>query len=395
MAKEITDDDLELLGALGVETEARKTGGLSARDQRIIAGFEEIGRFVLEHGRRPQHGESRDIFERLYAVRLDQIRKSGECREVLRGLDPNGLLNEVAEISSSVVREEPSDAELLEALGIDSGGDLTELVHVRSREEIKAAEEVAQRNPCKDFEDFQPIFAKVQRELASGFRQTIKYKDNAEVKVGDLFILDGQKVLVAGKGEPFTNYYGRPDSRLRVIFDNGTESDLLVRSLQRALNKDKASRRITEPDLGPLFSDEEEEGDQQSGSIYILRSKSEHPFVAEHRSVIHKIGVTGGDVKARTANAKKDPTYLLADVEIVATFKLSNINRKKLEALLHRFFGSARLDLELKDRFGSQVEPNEWFLVPLDAIEEAIQKLKEGNIGNFRYDSKKAEIVSI
>jgi hypothetical protein len=394
MAKKITDDDLELLGALGVETAARQTGGLSARDQRIIAGFEEIGRFVQEYVRSPEHGESRDIFERLYAVRLDEIRKSPECREVLIGKDPHGLLDSPPEIYSSVVREEPSDAELLEALGVDSGGDVTELVHVRSREEIKAAEEVAQRNPCKDFEEFQPIFEKVQRELASGLRQTLKYKNNAEVNVGDIFILDGQKVLVARKGELFTNYYGRPDSRLRVIFDNGTESDLLVRSLQRALNKDKASRRITELNLGPLFSDEEEQGDQQTGYIYILRSKSEHAFVAEHRSVIHKIGVTGGDVKARIATAKKDPTYLLADVEIVATFKLSNINRKKLEALLHRFFGSARLDLELKDRFGSQVEPKEWFLVPLGAIEEAIKKLKDGSIGNFRYDSMTAGIVS-
>lgn len=395
MAKKITDDDLELLGELGVETEARKTGGLSAREQRIIAGFEEIGRFVQEHGRRPEHGEGRDIFERLYAVRLDKIRKSPECREVLRGMDPHGLLDASSESASSVVMDEPSDAELLEALGVDAGGDVTALVHVRSREEIKAAEEVAQRNPCKDFGEFRPIFEKVQRELLSGFRKTLKYKDNAEVNVGDIFILDGQKVLVAAKGELFTNYYGRPDCRLRVIFDNGTESDLLVRSLQRALNKDKASRRITEPDLGPLFSDEEEEGDEETGSIYILRSKSEHPFVAEHRSVIHKIGVTGGDVKARIVNAKKDPTYLLAEVEVVATFKLSNINRKKLEALLHRFFGSARLDLELKDRFGSQVEPKEWFLVPLDAIEEAIEKLKKGSIGNFRYDSKEAKLVNI
>ncbi len=111
--------------------------------------------------------------------------------------------------------------------------------------------------------------------------------------------------------------------------------------------------------------------------------------------MIHKIGVTGGDVKARIATARKDPTYLLADVEIVSTFKLSNINRKKLEALLHRFFGSARLDLELKDRFGLQVEPKEWFLVPLDAIEDAIGKLKEGRIGSFRYDSKKANLVSL
>ncbi len=131
-----------------------------------------------------------------------------------------------------------------------------------------------------------------------------------------------------------------------MIYDNATESDLVLRSLQRDLNKDKASRRITDPDLGPLLSEVDEPDDLPTGYIYVLRSKSEHPFVAEHRSVIHKIGVTGGDVKSRIAGAKKDPTYLLSDVEIVATFKLANINRKRLEALLHKFFGGARLDLD-------------------------------------------------
>ncbi len=191
----------------------------------------------------------------------------------------------------------------------------------------------------------------------------------------------------------FVSDYGRPDRRLRVVYDNGTESDLLVRSLQRALNKDKASRRITDPDLGPLFSDEEEENDLPAGYIYVLRSTSEHPFVAKNRSVIHKIGVTGGDVKSRIVNARKDPTYLLADVEIVATFKLSNINRNRLEALLHKFFGSARLDFELKDRFGGGVEPREWFLVPLPVIEEAVERLKDGSIAEYRYDRETAQIV--
>jgi hypothetical protein len=395
VAKNITDEDLELLGELGVEAEAQQTGGRSAREQRIIAGFEEIERFVQEQGRHPEHGENRDIFERLYAVRLDRIRESAECREILKDLDSQGLLGAGDEVHSGRVKEEPTDEELLASLGVKvaPAEDLTQLVHVRSREEIKAAEEIAQRNPCEDFGEFQPIFEKVQRELEAGQRHTLKYQDNAEVKNGDLFILDGQKVIVADLGDPFVSDYGRPDRRLRVVYDNGTESDLLVRSLQRALNKDKASRRITDPDLGPLFSDEEEEDDLPTGYVYVLRSKSEQPFVAKNRSVIHKIGVTGGDVKARVANAKKDPTYLLADVEIVATFKLSNINRKRLEALLHKFFGSARLDLELKDRFGGQVEPREWFLVPLKAIEEAIERLKAGSIGNYRYDATTAEIV--
>jgi len=377
--KDITDEDLELLGDLGVDAEATQTGGRSAREQRIIAGFEEIERFVQEHGRKPEHGENRDIFERLYAVRLDRIRESRECREILRSMDSHGLLDIGDDAQSRAVNEEPSDEELLDALGVGAvpAEDVTQLVHVRSRDEKTAAEEIAQRNPCKDFGEFRPLFEKVQHDLGTGQRRTLKYKENADVKKGDMFILDGQKVIVAELGEPFVSDYGRPDRRLRVVYDNGTESDLLVRSLQRALNKDKASRRITEPDLGPLFSDEEGEDDLPTGYIYVLRSKSEHPFVAEHRSVVHKIGVTGGDVKSRIANAKKDPTYLLADVEIVATFKLSNINRKGLEALLHKFFGSARLDLELKDRFGGQVEPREWFLVPLPVIEEAIQKLIE------------------
>src|SRR5262249_27745775 len=127
--------------------------------------------------------------------------------------------------------------------------------------------------------------------------------------------------------------------------------------------------------------------------VYVLRSKSDHPFVAENRSVIHKIGITNGDIKSRVSNAKKNPTYLLADVDVVATFKLSNIRRNRLERLLHKFFASARLDLELKDRFGEGVEPREWFLVPLPVIEQAIERLKDGTIGNYRYDRGTARIV--
>ncbi len=350
MVERITDEDRELLGELGVETAPVQTGGRSARDQRIIAGFEEIVRFVDEHGRTPEHGETRDIFERLYAVRLDRVRESAECRAVLTGSDAHGLLGAEDGAQSSRVQETATDEELLASLGVeaDPANDVTKLVHVRPREEIKAAEEVAQRNPCKDFDDFQPVFEKVQRELTTGKRQTLKYQDNADVKKDDLFILDGQKVIVANMDEPFVSDYGRPDRRLRVVYDNGTESDLLVRSLQRALNKDKASRRITDPSLGPLFTDEKAEDDLATGYIYVLRSKSDNPFIAENRSVIHKIGVTGGDVTKRIADARRDATYLLADVEIVATFKLSNINRSRLEALLHRFFAGAGLTSDSK-----------------------------------------------
>jgi hypothetical protein len=392
MAEDINNDDVELLGELGVATETESTGGRTAKEQRIIAGFEEIERFVEEQGRLPQHGEDRDIFERQYAMRLERIKESSECRSVLIGLDARGLLGPAADTNLDPT---PTDDTILAALGIDKSvvADVTKLIHVRPREEIESAEEIAQRYPCVDFIQFKHVFEKIQRDIASAYRRTIPYKDNANIKVGDLFILDGQKVIVANMGEIFLSNHGRPDRRLRVVYDNGTESNLLLRSLQRALNKDKLSRRITEPDFGPLFSDKICEDDVVSGWIYVLRSKSDHPYVAQHRDVLHKIGVTSGDVAKRIANAKKDPTFLLADVEIVATFKLSNIDRVKLEALLHKFFAEARLDVELKDRFGESVAPREWFSVPLKTIEEAVQKIIDGTILKYRYDAMTAQLV--
>ena len=397
MAKYTTDADLELLADLGVDIEPAPTAQRSPREERIIAGFEDIERFVEEHGHLPQHGEDRDIFERLYAVRLDCLRESEECQAILASLDSRGLLTPAANALLTPEVDELDDEALLASLGVeaDPDDDITRLTYVRSRQEIKAAEEVAQRTPCPDFKQFKPLFRQVQQDLASGVRQTLKYQDNAAVNQGDLFILDGQTVLVADMGETFVGDHGRPDARLRVVYDNGTESNLLLRSLQRALNKDKVSRRITTPDLGPLFSDTAAEDDLPTGYIYVLRSQSDDPYIAKHRSVIHKIGVTGGDVKKRIANAKKDPTYLLAEVEIVATFKLSNINRTKLEYLLHKFFDSARLDVGLQDRFGIPVKPREWFLLPLGAIEEAIEKIKAETLDQFRYDPESAKLVQL
>ena len=214
----------------------------------------------------------------------------------------------------------------------------------------------------------------------------------ADIKQGELFILGGQTVYVAEVGETIKAPNGETDARLRVIYSNGTESNLLLRSLQRALYKDEAGRRITEPLAGPLFTDNEDDDDQASGTIYVLRSKSDHPTVAAHREVLHKIGVTSGKVERRIANAKIDPTFLMADVEIVATYELFNINRTKLESVIHRVFGAAKLEIEIKDRFGKPVVPKEWFLVPRFVIDEAVARIKDGTITEFVYDPTSASL---
>ena len=169
---------------------------------------------------------------------------------------------------------------------------------------------------------------------------------------------------------------------------------MLQRSFQRALYRDEAARLVTNPSAGPLFDDEASEDDQESGTIYVLRSKSDNPVVAAHRDVLHKIGVTGQtNVTARFANAKNDATFLLADVEIVATYDLYNINRVKLENLIHRVFDPARLDIEIKDRFGKPVVPREWFLVPMFVIDEAVERIKDGSITKCVYDPKSARLI--
>jgi hypothetical protein len=207
----------------------------------------------------------------------------------------------------------------------------------------------------------------------------------------DFFILDGQFAYVAEMGETIKMSTGHEDARLRVIYGNGTESNLLMRSLQKALWKDETGRRLTGTDMGPLFSDKHEADDIETGTIYVLRSMSTHPYVAQHRELIHKIGVTGGKVETRTSGAEKDATYLLAGVEVVATYKLHNINRVRMENLFHKIFSAAQIDITIDDRFGNPVKPREWFLVPLHIIDEAVQRIKDGTIADFEYDVNRAE----
>lgn len=389
---DLSDD--ELLDALGVEAEPARVGSHTPQEERIIAGFEDILRFYDKHGHAPRHGEHNDIFERLYAVRLDRLRRLPEAHNLLESMDTPGLLGEpVAAVEPEV--EALDDDALLAGLGVDAPheGDITLLKHVRTNAERRTAEEIANRTPCKDFDQFRPLFERTERDLQSGMRKSVRFGQEAGVNVGDFFVLGGQTVYVAEKGEETKTPNGTPDARLRVIYSNGTESDLLMRSLQRALYKDETGRRLTGTAEGPLFGGEMEDGDLESGTIYVLRSLSENPYVAEHRDLIHKIGVTGGKVETRIANAEHDATYLLACVEVVATYKLSGINRVKLENLLHRVFAPAQLNLTIQDRFGQPVKPREWFLVPLSAVDEAVDRIRDGSITGMVYDPKTAALT--
>lgn len=386
-------DDEGLLAELGIEPVAIKASTHTALQERLIAGFEDIQRFAITHGRAPQPGEDRDIFERLYAVRLDRLRKLPEARALLASMDASGLLDTPAAAAASV--DSLDDESLLAELGVEALDEtgITRLQHVPAFAERVAAEEIANRSRCDDFDAFRPLFEQVEQDLKSGIRKTVRFGRDASVEQGNFFILDGQVVYVAHVGEPSRTPNGESNARLRVIFSNGTESNLLERSLQRALYKDDTGRRITDPDQGPLFGDTLEPDDIETGTIYVLRSRSDHPFVTQHRELIHKIGVTGGKVEARIAGARDQSTYLLADVEVVATYKLAHVNRSRLENLFHRIFAPAQLDVTIEDRFGKPVKPREWFLVPLAAVDEAVNRIRDGSIIDYVYDPKAARLV--
>lgn len=390
-------DDLDALADDLVEFDApEKLEKRNPVEERVIAGFEDIQRFYETHGRAPLQGENRDIFERIYAVRLGQLAQNTEYRTLLEPFDHQGLL------LSDVLSDEDIDLDELAAdLGEieDASVGITQLKHVRSTQEIRAAEEIANRQKCEDFDKFEPLFKHVQSDIESGVRETIKFRKGAgftktDIKKGQYFILGGQTGYVAQVGETIQAPNGDADARLRVIYSNGTENNILLRSVMRALYKDESSRLISEPAAGPLFSKNTDDEDLESGTIYVLRSLSDHPIVAENRDLVHKIGVTGGRVESRIANAKLEATFLMADVEIVSSYKLYNINRTKLEKLIHRIFEEARLDISIPDRFGNEVVPREWFLVPHFIIKEAIERIQDGTISGFRYAAKDGMFVS-
>jgi hypothetical protein len=392
---QFTDADDALLEELGVEVEVKKAAQYTKEEERVIAGFEEIQRFFEEHGRSPQHGEGKDIFERLYAVRLDRLNELGSCHELLQPMDHQGLLNAKTGSPESEPEHEMDDDALLEALGIEAElGSVEELKYVRPSKEIRAAEEVAHRERCEDFEQYKVLFDQVKEDLEAGTRQMIRCDDKFDIKIGDLIVIKGQTAYIANEGEEFFDNNGQTDRRLKIIYSNGTESGMLLRSFRRRLWDDDTARRITTPtDLGPMFTDQVVEEDRASGTIYVLRSQSENPFIKEHRELIHKIGFTNGSVERRIADAVNEPTYLLADVEVVKTYKLYNLSANKLENLFHKLFASAKLDIEMKDRFGKPYKPREWFLVPLEVIKEAVERLKDGTLSDCIYDPKEAKMM--
>jgi len=260
----------------------------------------------------------------------------------------------------------------------------------------------SERRPCEDFEVYRPLFDQCAADLKEGIRKTRPFANEQEIRAGEFFILNGQMLYVAAVLDRHIRN-GKANARLRLIFDNGTEGDNLLRSLSAELYKDPNGRRITSPraEAGPLFEQPESnrgglaEEAGLRGEIYIARSLSHRPEIEKLSGHLFKIGFTTGTTEARIAGANDDPTFLLAPAHPVKVFQVFDMDTVRFENLIHRFLVEARLDIEIRDRFGKLVRPREWFLLPLETVERAVEMLVDGSIVGHRYDARTGTIVSL
>ncbi|MCE7996980.1 MAG: GIY-YIG nuclease family protein [Roseivirga sp.] len=291
-----------------------------------------------------------------------------------------------------LVEVAPGDIEDFLSRITDTQGDIFNLKHVKhSSEKPDAVDYVAQRVQCLNFHEYEPLFEEVNLQIKSGIREAIPFRKESEIEKGQFFILNGIMAYIADVGEEFERN-GKKNARMKVIFSNGTEGDNLKRSLATELYKDEQGRRITDPRTRGLFSNNANEEDIGTGTVYVLQSLSTHRRIEPIRNYIHKIGVTRGSVKTRIANAENDPTYLLAGVKVVAEFKVYNVKASKIEKLLQTYFDRARADITIEDRFGKPVRSTEWFFVLPQTIKEAVNRLIDGSLGESYYDPKQAKI---
>ena len=377
----LNDDPLNLL------SESKAKAKSFNEDDRLAATFEEINNFIEQNGYKPQ--KSTNMSERTLYSRLEGIKKNPEKIEYLKPYDRFDILQKI-EINSI---DDILNDDVFGLLSGEESDDIFTLKNVPKYKETTMPEYVASRKPCKEFETYEHLFVKVQEEeLRVGIRKVVKFQNEQQIKKGYYFILKGVLLYVADVGEQIKTG-GKTNARLKLIFENGTESDMLLRSLSAELYKH--GRRVSEYDESNLEGLYEVNAkDEKSGYIYILESLSRDEKISSIKN-LYKIGYSTIEVKERIKNAMNEPTYLMAPVRIVSIYETYNMNTQKFEQLIHKFFGEVCLNIDIFGANKKRFTPREWFIVPFDVIEQVTQLIITGEIVNYRYDNKTEELVLI
>ena len=388
------DKRSELLGLINVDPlgllqipEDRQSSNHS-ENSVLRNNFEDIVSYYEDHGKEPESNLN-DIYEYQLYCRLKVIRNSPEMVKYLKQFDLYSLLESSREITlEQVISDDPFG--LLSDESEEQ--DIFTLKNVKQSERINP-EFISRRKKCPDFELYKPLFDNILEELENGKRKLAQYK-SSELRENGFYVLNGVIVYLSkvdGSVENYTFESGnrdRYDGRTLCIFDNGTCSDMLFRSLDKALQKDGycISGLISAEKTHVEITDE----DRSLGYIYVL--KSLHPRLRGEND-IYKIGCTTTSVSERIKNARNEATYLYADVEIVETYKCYNISAHDVEQSVHSFLDNARLDIDIPDMNGNIAKPREWFHVKLEIIDEIVELLQNNRISDYLFDKRSGRIL--
>ena len=382
LLKILEDDDLGLLNI------KPKRSSITV-DERLLQSFQQINDFYRQHGKEPESNPS-NILEFQLFNRLKGLRASKEKSEALQEVDEFHLLTFIEpEKPITSIADIFSD----DSFGLldDEAESIFDLKHV-PKSPMEMPEKIAQRKRCKDFDQFEHLFKQCHAELTSGVREARQFTGEQQIKPGHFFVLHGVMVYVSEVGEKEVKN-GKVNARLRCIFENGTESNMLLRSLATELYKDETGRRILDHHEKALEALEQIQAeDEKTGYLYVLQSLSQQADIASIKNLF-KIGYSTVPVQERIKNAAEEPTYLMAPVKVVEVFECYNLNPQKFELLLHTFFGKACLNVDVFDKTGKRFSPREWFVAPLHIIEAAANMLINGEIVNYRYDPDSSGIV--
>ena len=356
-------------------------------DQRLKDSFEEINKFIDENRNEPT--ESKDITERKLFSRLKQLRKDFEKASTLKNLDRHNLLANVKEIKSVDDILENDVLGLLDN-GLDSIFDIKNIPKEKNKTDF-----VARRKPCKNFKEYEDKFKEIQKDLSTGKRKLIHYKES-HLKPDRCYILDGilvylekiEEIKMREFNDKSQGKRKRLDSRIRCIFENGLESNMYLRSLGKELynngstvihSNEEAFKEFNEGFA--LITDE----DKATGNIYVLSSLSKKPEIKSVKN-LYKIGYCTTSVEKRTENAENKTTFLMAPIKIISSYKIYNSNPQKFEDVIHHFFSERCLDIKIADKDGNYKKPKEWYIVPVKVIEQAIELIINRQIQNYKFD---------
>lgn len=374
---EILDDELLIAPA--------KPNKITSSD-RLERAFLEIVEFRRNEGRLPS-SQTREIAERKLGARLDGFLTNDTKADAVKHLDEFGLLE--APSAPASIDELLEGDDLDELLGDDSG--ILDVSNLPVLKRPESADSIAKRVKAKDFEQFEPLFKEKHAELLDGTYTLKPFTGMDLIREGVFFVLNGVMCFVAEVGEKVDLVIGgesRKKQRLRLVFENGTESAMYDKSLQTRMYETQGQVLArTGHDASDIL-----DADIESGHIYVLKSMSTDPLVANIKD-LHKIGFSTTSVEQRVKGASTSPTYLMAPVKIVADYRVYNVKASALEALLHRVFADVRLDLTQVDRKGRDYDASEWFVVPRDVINQAISMIMSGEIVEYEYDKAQRRLV--